>query len=148
MVARQASLARGVTIGLLLALITALPVTGRAQQMFQPSSLFPKLSQPPSNSVSGEPCNGRISPAGLRSGSRGSNSQDNLVISKDCFIDTAGDYVYGNVNIVEGGRTLKPGTAKAPLGSQGSALPIYLYGANQSVDASGKPVDPTLKPEL
>jgi hypothetical protein len=116
---------------------------------------------------------GALSPAGLRVGSRGSGSQTNLVISNDCFIDTPGDYVYGNVNItaggtlefrepaaagkinfwasniiVENGGTLKAGTPKAPFGSRGSVLTIYLYGANQSIDSSGKPVDPTTKPGL
>ena len=174
MVARQASLARGVTIGLLLAVMTALPVTGRAQQMFQPSSLFPKLSQPSSNNLSGTIlCNGNLSPAGLRKGAIGRNSQENLVIRTHCTVDTAGNYVYGTVNIInngtlefrepatagkinfwaeniiiENGGTLKAGTEKAPFGSRGSVLTIYLYGANQSVDANGKPADPTLKPGL
>ena len=106
-VARQASLARGVAIGLFLALATALPGTGRAQTMSSSSSPFSQLS--PSSQTSaktasgGQPCNGRIAPAGLKAGSKGSNSQDNLVISKSCYIDTAGDYVYGNVNIVGNG---------------------------------------------
>ena len=146
--------------------------------MSNSSSPFSQLS--PSSQTSaktasgGQPCDGRIAPAGLKAGSKGSNSQDNLVISTTCYIDKAGDYVYGNVNIVgpkgrlefrepvtagkvnfwasniivENGGTLMAGTEKAPFGSRGSVLTIYLYGANLSVDKAGKPVDPTITPGL
>ena len=87
------------------------------------------------------------------------NSQPNLKIDKPCWIDTAGTYVYGNINIigpngslefrdpaakgsqvnfwakniiVENGGTLKAGTATAPYGSRGGVLTIYLYGADQT----------------
>jgi len=86
------------------------------------------------------------------------NSQPDLTIAKPCWIDSAGTYVYGNVNIVdngslefrepatkgsqvnfwakniivENGGTLKAGTAKAPYGSRAGVLTIYLYGPNQS----------------
>ena len=102
-VARQASVARGAAIGLLLGL-TALPVTGRAQTMSHSSSMFSpgsSSSKTSSNTASGGiPCEGRLATAGVKSGSKGSNSQDNLVISTTCYIVKAGDYVYGNVNIV------------------------------------------------
>ena len=87
------------------------------------------------------------------------NSQPNLKIDKPCWIDIAGTYVYGNINIigpngslefrdpaakgsqvnfwakniiVENGGTLKAGTATAPYGSRGGVLTIYLYGADQT----------------
>ena len=103
-------------------------------------------------------CNGDISPNQQNlGGPKGdTNSQPNLKIDKACWIDTAGTYVFGNINIidpngslefrepaakgsqvnfwakniiVENGGTLNAGTAdKGPYGSRGGVLTIYLYG--------------------
>jgi len=106
-------------------------------------------------------CNGEISPKKQNQGGpKGSaNGQLDLKIDKKCWIDTAGTYVFGNINIVgpngslefrepaakgtqvnfwaaniivENGGTLKAGTEKAPYGSRAGVLTIYLYGPNQS----------------
>ena len=106
-------------------------------------------------------CNGEISPNRQNfGGPKGAtNSQPDLKIDKACWIDTAGTYVFGNINIigpkgslefrepaakgsqvnfwakniiVENDATLKAGTATAPYGSRAGVFTIYLYGDNQS----------------
>ena len=106
-------------------------------------------------------CDGDISPKQQNQGGPkdDTNSQRDLKIDKACWIDTAGTYVFGNINIigpkgslefrepakkgtlvnvwakniiVENGGTLKAGTATAPYGSRAGVLTIYLYGDNQS----------------
>ena len=106
-------------------------------------------------------CNGEISPnrQNLGGPKGATDSQPDLKIDKACWIDTAGTYVFGNINIigpkgslefrepaakgsqvnfwakniiVENDATLKAGTAKAPYGSRAGVLTIYLYGDNQS----------------
>ena len=105
-------------------------------------------------------CNGEISLQQQKfGGPKGdTNSQPDLKIDKKCWIDTAGSYVYGNVNIIDGGSLefreqagkssqidfwakniivenggkLIAGTPTAPFGSRANVLTIYLYGPNQS----------------
>ena len=105
-------------------------------------------------------CNGEISPKHQNlGGPKGdTNSQSDLKITKPCWIDTAGTYVFGNINIVDGGSLefrepaaegsqvnfwakniivenggkLIAGTAKAPYGSRAGVLTIHLYGNDQS----------------
>ena len=114
-----------------------------------------------------------VSTQGLREGGGDNEGQQpDLVVKGTCTVKMAGKYYYGNVNIfspgsltfiepikqnslvefwassiiVESGGSLVAGSEKAPYGSRGGELAIYIYGANQSVDANNNPVDPTTKP--
>ena len=133
-------------VAVLVAVLLALTAAGEAQAETQNLG----------NSVT---CSGRLPVQNLRKGARvTSEQQPNLVISKPCTVSSAGNYYYGNVNIVTGGSltftepqrrgsrvdfwagniivesggALIAGSASAPYGSRGGVLNIFIYGPNQS----------------
>jgi len=118
-------------------------------------------------------CNGILPFQAVRKGggSGASQQQPNLVISSACTVNRAGNYFYGNVNIIKGGSltfseplgtgtlvefwasniivenggALVAGASGTPYGSRGGVLNIYLYGPNQS-GTNAEPVDPYMDP--
>ena len=78
-------------------------------------------------------CNGDISPnqQNLGGPQGDTNSQPNLTIAKPCWIDSAGTYVYGNVNIIDGGSL----EFKEPA-AQGSQ--VNFWAKNIIVEKGGK----------
>jgi cell migration-inducing and hyaluronan-binding protein len=163
--------------GLSLALVVAssFPGTAAADQGSTPFQL-PRLGQTPNTNTSADSCNGAIQPNRLGQGGGNSPGQvANLVVNTSCTIQTGGSYYYDQINIVgpngslkimepkkgdkdiniwassiivENGGELIAGKATAPYGSNGGTLTFFIYGANQSVDASKNPVDPSTKPAL